>query len=408
MTTEGDGTGRPRHLRVLLTGAAMAPGFQGGEPTLGDLLQRGLLARGVEVFREGSRRSLTDLATLAAAPLDVTPGRVAGYRRRFKELRPDAVLGFVDYDSSLVVAAHKERIPILVCVQIYWPTCPVGTHYIEGEGDCFAPGLIRCVRHIARAPISPNLGLPVSNLPAPLALLLYLKTLERPAALTQADALVANSEFTATVLRNAGYERVHTIHNGVDTQLFRASPWSASRKVVLYPVARSRQERKGYAHFVEMARQVRRTHPDVTFRILNDPGDDTIQGTPYLSHDELARELRADYLAVVPSVWEEPFGFVAIEAMSAGRPVIAYRVGGLPEIIEDGVSGRLVPRGNVEGLTCAVRELLDDEPAARRMGRAARERVEERFDYNLMVDRYLGLIQNLVSRGPSGSSAGSS
>jgi glycosyltransferase involved in cell wall biosynthesis len=234
-------------------------------------------------------------------------------------------------------------------------------------------------------------------------LLLYLKILERPAALAQADALVANSEFTATVLRNAGYERVHTIHNGVDTRLFAAAPWSESRKVVLYPVARSRQERKGYAHFVEMARQVHATHPEVTFRILNDPGGDFIQGTPYLSHEELARELRSDYFAVVPSVWDEPFGFVAIEAMSVGRPVIAYRVGGLPEIVEDGVSGRLVPRGNVEELTRAVRELLDDETSARRMGHAARERVEQRFDYELMVDRYLGLIRNLVSKVPQGS-----
>ena len=400
MNAGGNGPGGPGHLRVLLTGAAMSPGFQGGEPTLGDLLQRGLSKRGVEVLREGSRRSLVDLATLAVAPFDVAPGRVAEYRRRIQELRLDAVIGFVDYDSSLVVAARKERVPILVCVQIYWPTCPVGTHYIEGQGNCFAPGLLRCVRHIARTPLSPNLGLPVPNIPAPIALLLYLKVLERPAALAQADALVANSEFTATVLRNAGYERVHTIHNGVDTRLFGATSWAESRKVVLYPVARSRQERKGYGHFVEMARRVHATHPGVTFRILNDPGDELCQGTPYLSHAELAQELRADYLAVVPSVWEEPFGFVAIEAMSVGRPVIGYRVGGLPEIIEDGVSGRLVPRGDVEELARAVRELLDDEAAAHRMGRAARQRVEQKFDCELMVDRYLDLLRDLVSRGP--------
>jgi len=403
MKAQRVGTETPRSLRVLLTGAAMTPGFQGGELTLGDLLQRGLTARGVEVVREGSRRSLSDLASFAVAPFDVTPGRVAWYRRRLRDLRPDAVVGFVDYDCSLVVAARKERIPILVCVQIYWPTCPVGTHYIEGQGPCFAPGLVRCVRHIARAPLSPNLGLPVSNIPAPIALLLYLKILERPAALAQADALVANSEFTATVLRTAGYERVYTIHNGVDTRLFAAASWSESPKVVLYPVARPRQERKGYAHFVELARQVRATHPEVTFRVLNDPGDELFQGTPYLSHEELARELRADYLAVVPSVWDEPFGFVAIEAMSAGRPVVAYRVGGLPEIIEDGVSGRLVPRGNTQELTRVVRELLDDESAAARMGSAARHRVEQLFDHELMVDRYFDLIRDLVARASHGS-----
>jgi len=403
MKADGNRPAAAGQLRVLFAGAAMASGYQGGEPTLGDLLERGLSERGVEVHREGATRSLAALASFAVTPFDVAPGRVAAYRRRLRDLRPDVVLGFVDYDSSLVVAARKERIPILVCIQIYWPTCPVGTHYIEGQGICFAPGLVRCVRHIARAPISPNLGLPIPNLPAPIALLLYLKILERPAALTQADALVANSDFTARVLRNAGYEQVRTIHNGVDTRLFSAAPWAESRKVVLYPVARSRQESKGYAHFVEMARRIHATHPEVIFRILNDPGDELIQGTAYLSHEDLARELRTDYLAVVPSVWEEPFGFVAVEAMSAGRPVVAYRAGGLPEIIEDGVSGRLVPRGDVDGLTRAVRDLLDDETAAHRMGRAARERVEQRFDYQLMVDRYLRLIQELVSKAPRSS-----
>jgi len=382
-------------LRLLFSGAAMTPGFQGGEPTLADLLERGCERVGVEVVREGSTRSLFELASLALTPFDVEPGRVAAYRRRLREVRPDAVLSFFDFDCSLAIAARKERIPVLVCVQIYWPTCPVGTHYIEGEGVCFRPGFTKCVRHVSRAPISPNLRLPVPGLPAPLAALLYLKVLERRPALSQADALVANSEFMANVLRRAGYANVHRIHNGVDTELFRPTAWGGGKKVVLYPVARSQQERKGYPHFVEMARRVRKEMPDVTFRILNDPGDDLCEGTPYLSHPELAEEIRSDYLAVVPSVWDEPFGFVTIEAMSSGRPVVAYRVGAMDEVVEDGVSGRLVARGSVEELTKAVLELLRDEEGARRMGQAARERVESRFDYREMTARYLDLIRDL-------------
>jgi len=330
-------------------------------------------------------------------PFDVEPGRVAAYRRTIREFRPDVVLGFVDYDCSATVAARKEGVPIAVCVQIYWPTCPVGTHYIEGEGSCFTPGLAKCVRHVSRAPISPNLRLPVPNLPAPLAVLLYLKLLERPPALSQANAFIANSAFTADVMRRAGYDRVHVIHNAVDTDLFQSVPWRGPRKVVLYPVARSRQERKGYPHFVEMARAVRREMPEVIFRILNDPGDDLCEGTPYLTHAELARELASDYLAVVPSLWDDPFPFIPIEAMSAGRPVVGYRVGGMAELIEDGVSGCLIPRGNVEGLTQAVLSLLRDEEAARSMGAAARERVVALFDFRKMAREYLALLSGLVA-----------
>jgi glycosyltransferase involved in cell wall biosynthesis len=382
---------------VLFGGSAMDPEFQGGEPILADLLVRGLQGTEIEIIREGRTRTLPELASLALTPFDVDPMSVRRYRRRIREIRPDVVLAFVDYDCSLVVAARKEGVPVAVCIQIYWPTCPVGTHYIEGQGPCYSPGLLKCIRHVSKAPISPNLDLPVPSLPAPIALLLYLKLLERPAALSQADVLIANSEFTASVLRRAGYERVQTIHNGVDTSLFEESTWSGPTKTVLFPVARSKQERKGYLHFVEMARAVREVMPEVRFRILNDPGDALFDGTPYLTHLELAELYRSVYLAVVPSVWDEPFGFVTIEAMSAGRPVVGYRVGAMPEIIEDGVSGRLVERGSVRGLTEAVLTLLREEETARKMGHAGRTRVEQRFDYRVMAGSYRKLLRKLVA-----------
>jgi glycosyltransferase involved in cell wall biosynthesis len=222
------------------------------------------------------------------------------------------------------------------------------------------------------------------------------KLRERPATLREADALVANSAFTAGVLQRAGYRQVHAIPNGVDTGLFRSVPWRGDRKAVLYPVARSRQERKGHSHFVEMARAVRAKRPDVRFRILNDPGDSLCEGVPYLTRAELAQEFSDDYLAVVPSLWDEPFGLVTVEAMAAGRPVVAYRGGAMAEIIEDGVTGRLVPRGDIEELTRTVLELLDDEDRARRMGVAARERAERLFDYRTMAHQYLALVNQLV------------
>jgi glycosyltransferase involved in cell wall biosynthesis len=201
----------------------------------------------------------------------------------------------------------------------------------------------------------------------------------RPAALSHANALVANSEFMGKILTEAGYRNVRVIHNGVDTELFRPSPSTGPSKLVLFPVARSRQERKGYSHFVRMARAVHAQLPEVRFRILNDPGDDLIEGTPYLSLPELVEQLRSAYLVVVPGLWDEPFGLVAAEAMSVGRPVVMYDGGGSCELMQNGQSGVLVPRGNVEELTRAVIRLLTDEETARRIGRAARARIEASF-----------------------------
>jgi glycosyltransferase involved in cell wall biosynthesis len=391
-----------RPLRVLLAGATLEPDWQGGEPTAIDLLRRGLEKLGVEVLEHGSRRSFLELVAVALTPFDAEISRVRSYRRYLRATRPDAIVMFYDFDSSWVVAARKEGIPVVPSIQIYWPTCPIGTHYIEGVGVCPGPELAKCLRHMARAEPSPNLGLPVPGLPPPLGLALYSKLWTRPAALGQADQLVAVSEGTKRILARSGYRDVEVIFDSVDTELFTERPWPDGPKLVLYPVARSNQERKGFPHFARLAAEVKRTMPDVRFMVLNHVGDGLLEGTPYLTRPELADRFGLTYLAVLPGLWDEPFGIVTVEAMAAGRPVVAYEGGAMPEIIENGVSGVIVPRGDVGALTNAVLDLLHDEPKARRMGRAARQRVEARFSATQMADSYLALIRRLIEARSSG------
>jgi glycosyltransferase involved in cell wall biosynthesis len=378
----------------------MLHGWGGGEPVFARLLQRGLEEQGVEVLLEASiRRSVLELATLALTPYDADPFRVAQYRRRLKQIHPDVVLAWYDFDCAWIVAAQKESIPVVACVQIWWPLCPVGTFYIEGEGNCNKSALAKCVRHMSRAPLSPNLELPVAELSPLLALADYAKLWTRPAALSQADAIVVPSEFAAAKFRQHGYRRVHAIGDAVDLELFRPSPLPEGSKLVLYPVARSMQERKGYPHFRAMAESVRRLSPTVRFRVLNHVGDTLLEGSPYLSHEELANLFRSVYMAVVPGLWDEPFGTVLVEAMASSRPVVAYGTGGIPEVVENGVSGILLPRGDLEGLTEAVLDLLHDERKAARLGAAARRRAEELFGYKTQTARYLSLINQLLEGG---------
>ena len=80
----------------------------------------------------------------------------------------------------------------------------------------------------------------------------------------------------------------------------------------------------------------------------------------------------------VPSI-REGYGMAAAEAMASGRPVVASSVGGLVDLVEDGVTGLLVPPGDVAALRTAVERLLGDEELRARLGAAARERAAERF-----------------------------
>ncbi len=101
---------------------------------------------------------------------------------------------------------------------------------------------------------------------------------------------------------------------------------------------------------------------------------------------------RAD-LVVCPSVWDEPFGLVGIEAMAHAKPVVAFRVGGIPEWLEDGVTGFLVPRKDTSAMAAAIERLLQDPPLRERLGQAGRVTVRERFNR----ERHVGELERALA-----------
>jgi glycogen(starch) synthase len=93
-------------------------------------------------------------------------------------------------------------------------------------------------------------------------------------------------------------------------------------------------------------------------------------------------------IVLMPSKWAEPFGLVALQAGQMGRPVIATATGGLPEIVDDGETGLLVPVGDVDAVAGALRQLLASPESALAMGRQARVRTQDRFSFERLLDAY--------------------
>ncbi|HEV7786872.1 MAG TPA: N-acetyl-alpha-D-glucosaminyl L-malate synthase BshA [Thermoanaerobaculia bacterium] len=100
-------------------------------------------------------------------------------------------------------------------------------------------------------------------------------------------------------------------------------------------------------------------------------------------------------LFLLPSE-SESFGLSALEAMSCRVPVIASDAGGLPEVVDDGVTGFLRPVGDVEGMAAAALRLLSDEDLRRRFGEEARRQAVERFSQDAVVGRYRSLYQKVT------------
>ena len=95
---------------------------------------------------------------------------------------------------------------------------------------------------------------------------------------------------------------------------------------------------------------------------------------------------------------QESFGLAALEALASGVPVVASRVGGLPEVIRDGVTGLLVPPHAPQAMAAAVLELLGDETRRAAMGRAAHEDAATRFRPEPVVDRFEAIYREVVER----------
>ena len=111
--------------------------------------------------------------------------------------------------------------------------------------------------------------------------------------------------------------------------------------------------------------------------------------------DEVASLLAGADLLLLPSETES-FGLVALEAMASGVPVVASRVGGLPEVVEHGVSGFLAPVGDVKAMADHALAILSDCATQKRFGRAARERAVRLFDWHAVVPLYEEIYQRVV------------
>jgi len=110
--------------------------------------------------------------------------------------------------------------------------------------------------------------------------------------------------------------------------------------------------------------------------------------TGWLSQEELPAHLRQADVLIFPTVAEEALGRSAVEAMGAGRPVIASRIGGLQYTVIEGLTGLLFEPGDADDLVAKVERLLDDKELRHRLGAAGRARFEEQFTWENIIDRH--------------------
>ena len=176
----------------------------------------------------------------------------------------------------------------------------------------------------------------------------------------------------------------------------------AGRRVVLYVGKLS--PGKGTADLAEAARRLGATAPDAVFLFVGEgelpgPVGPSMRRLGPLPDPEVLALYAAADIVVSPSVIPDALSRVILEAMAAGRPVVATRVGGTPELVEDGLTGLLVERRDPAGMARAIGRLLEDQALAARMGAEARRRARSLGEAGGGVDRLLAVYAEVLAGG---------
>jgi glycosyltransferase involved in cell wall biosynthesis len=185
--------------------------------------------------------------------------------------------------------------------------------------------------------------------------------------------------------------------SGVDTDHFSPGPeHRENRPPVILMTGRIPDRTKGFHVLREAIKLLQRN--GTAFRVVIPVREaapvceEVITFIPWKTQEDLPPLYRDADICVVPSVGPEPFGIVALESMACGKPVVASRTGGLPLIVQDGVTGFLVPPGDPRALAEKLQILLRDSVLRKTMGTAARMRAHEfRWD-KIMNDIYLPIF----------------
>jgi glycosyltransferase involved in cell wall biosynthesis len=237
--------------------------------------------------------------------------------------------------------------------------------------------------------------------------------------------VVGPSRWMAGMARESiifGDARIEVIPNGIDLQVFRPVDKRFARDILCLPkdglivlfgaVGGGRDRRKGFPFLLQALQHLRAAHSPLPIKLaifgttLLPAG---LSGLGYETHvlgnigDERALTLAysAADLFVAPSL-QDNLPNTVIEASACGVPTLAFNVGGLGDLIDDGSTGWLVPAGDATALAAALERALREEPLRQAMGARAREKAEREFSADLQASRYLRLYQELFPSGPRG------
>jgi len=293
---------------------------------------------------------------------------------------------------SVLVAGRKMGIPTVMTVHNYVLTCPVLTHLYENCvcAQCLGGREYWCILKNCRGNIFESIAYAVRS-----AVARRLRFFHDNVTL-----FIVLSEFAKHRLVEAGFEekRIVVLPNMVAVGNIKLDP-SEGQYIAF---AGRMSPEKGINTLLAAAARL----PKLRVRLAGDgpimpalvkhaPTNTTFLGR--LESQKMVEFYQNARFVVVPSIWQEPFGLVAIEAMSYGLPVVASKIGGgLSEIVEDSVTGLLFEPGNSEDLASKIKLLWENPELCRQMGQAGQQKVIREYSEEVYYKRLMAVYEKAI------------
>jgi glycosyltransferase involved in cell wall biosynthesis len=389
-------------MRVMLVNDFYEPHIVGGAETLVRGLAAGMRQRGhavtvvtARLFEQPASDDIDDVAVMRIGRFPILPRarRLASgtapqplseiVRKEFLEAIARVCPDVVHFHNVWLLGPEIVRLaphPRGVTLHDYWPICVRRSLIRVGGVPCDGPSAVPCRCCRLRAPASlrsfDHIGLERERR-------------EHALTLGSCDFVTAPSRFLAERVANGG-PLPHVVYNGIAAD---APTGTASAEPYVLFASRATPE-KGYP--VALRAFSLPELSQIPLRVAADAPATPLPNVTVLGwqrSETLGSLIAGASCIVVPSVWPENCPMIVLEALRAGVPVVASRIGGIPELVEDGMTGILVPPGDAEALARAIRRCLNNEE----LRRHARERgpavVSERFSLDAMVAR----LENLYA-----------
>ena len=299
-------------------------------------------------------------------------------------------------------AAVKHGIPSVITISSHWLACPTGMmlkqDYTICDGICSFKKTFECY---SNSSFSERL---MGTIYSPI----QMHTRKKYAS--KADAVVSISKsIDGYVKQVINPKRSYVISNIINANEYDVEPEEEYRSNILFLGALIKP--KGCEYLIRAMPEIAKEHPKVVLRILGDGAEydylrklserlgieKNVVFEGVVPHEKTPIYYVSTDIVVFPSIWPEPFGRISVEAMAAGKPVVASDIGGISDTIEHGKTGLLVEPRNPEKIAEAALYLLEDSNMRRKMSENGKKVVKSKYSSDAISKKYLKVYHDLIA-----------